>query len=276
VHASPFLNVLVPKGLAIAALLLVGLPGCGPSAPANPPCDDDSQCPDDRPVCVQTSPDEPGLCAATCSGDECGSGRACVDGACVVCLGGGRVVGAECTCASDCASGLCNEGRCGGECLVDGCEAGLVCEGNPAACRECLGVSDAPDGAGCGCNADCASGLECIGDLCGRPCDIDEQCGSDECFHSLRVPASCGPIDAACTFTGDVAAGGACVCNADCGFDAPLCVLAVVGGELRRSCSARCGPEQLCPSGTSCCTVDGLNDYCIDPTVASTLSAECR
>lgn len=152
----------------------------------------------------------------------------------------------------------------------------MVCEGNPAECRTCLGEGLVGAGQTCGCNADCESGLECIGSFCGAPCLGDEECGADECFHSVHVaPATCGPIDGACTWTGDVAPGGACVCNADCGPTGPFCVLAVVAGDITRFCSARCGPEQLCASGGQCCTVDGRNQYCIDPSLVTPLSATC-
>lgn len=254
--------------------MTMGIAACGPSTP--PPCEDDSQCTEAAPICVQIAPDEPGVCAASCTGGDCGSDRVCRDGACIACLGSDRPIGELCACDSDCSSGACGgEGRCVGECLVDGCSDGMVCEGNPAACRTCLELSGVPEGSVCGCNADCADGLECIGEFCGRSCDLDEQCGADECFHALRVPPSCGPIDPACTWSGDVRLGGTCACNADCDFDAPLCALVVIEGALTRTCTQVCGPEQPCAGGTSCCTQDGLHFYCIDPTAASTIGADC-
>jgi hypothetical protein len=163
----------------------------------------------------------------------------------------------------------------GSDCTTVPCATGYSCDGNPPACRECVGLGPQPEGGVCSCNADCDAGLDCNGGFCSRSCRIDEMCGADECHHDIASPASCLPVDPTCTASGSTAMGQPCVCNADCGPIALYCLSYIAGGMGRSVCSTTCGAEVPCPSGFTCCSVGGNDPSCVAPDVATMLGATC-
>ena len=277
--------------VVLGAALVVALAGLACGGPSDDttsfgdPCDDASQCREDAPTCVgiEAADYAPGICASACAEPaDCPGGSECRAGACIRCvasIAGSIAAGGDCGCDADCEGvATCDAGICtGGEtdCTVTPCPSGFSCDGAPPACRECLGTSGSAEGEPCGCNADCGSGLECLGDLCARACTIDEMCGADECRHEFAVGPSCFAIDPACVFAGDVAAGGDCLCNGDCVASAPLCIGVFLGGEPTSFCSAACSLEQPCPGGTRCCSIDARHPYCVSQEIADTVGATC-
>lgn len=257
-------------------------PDAGPLGPSyGEPCDDESQCRDDAPTCTpfEAAAYSPGICTHPCEGTDetCEAGSECHEGACVRCVSsvaGTIGSGGDCACDGDCESGTCFFGTCSGNCMTTGCEDGFACEGTPPMCRECLGGGPFPETGTCGCNADCDSGLECLGGFCLRACQFDEMCGADQCQHELGVPPSCTAIPA-CVGAGDGAPGAECLCNLDCGFDAPFCTGVFVEGSRSSFCSVPCSVKEPCPSGTQCCSTVPGNLYCLPDAVAAAAGATC-
>jgi len=262
-----------------SALLALALACGGDDAPPSSGCRTDDDCPRTAPRCLA---DETGVgeCSAQCSVDgDCDSGE-CLDGTCAECLAplpGTIDPGRECGCQADCRGddAVCEVGICVADCRTTGCPDDQVCEGSPPRCvLGCEGDADRAEGDPCDCNAQCVSGLTCVGGFCGESCEVDETCGAGECGHEVLVPPSCRPISESCGFEGTTPLGVDCVCNGACDFDAPLCVGFFAEGFRGQVCSRECGPEAPCPEGSSCCGVDA-QVYCLPPDLAASIGATC-
>jgi hypothetical protein len=138
--------------------------------------------------------------ASCCANAECGSGAACIDGACV-CLSGFAECNDDCIPEDDCctdddcpASAPCQEGvcvcpragdvACGDDCVNlagntlhcgacdAACASGQVCV--HGACT-CVGIDDCPF-AGCVCGARKQGGAACFGPGGAGTCTTDDDC----------------------------------------------------------------------------------------------------
>lgn len=285
-HSSPHRRRVRIRALSLlVAALVASIAACGgepdrPDTSFGLPCDDASQCLADAPTCValDVAGYAPGLCASACDDGACPAGSECRADACIRCApdrAATVAAGGDCACNADCTSGACELGVCIADCTLEPCAEGFSCDGAPPSCRACLGGDRREEGLACSCDADCAAGLGCIGDFCGRPCAIDEMCGADECQHDLAVPPSCFAVSPECSFGSDGLEGQACSCNADCSASAPLCVYAFVEGERRGACSSTCGAEMPCGADTRCCYVEGGSPYCVEEENVAPLGATC-
>lgn len=248
---------------------------CEAAGGAASECDDDGDCPADRPRCLRGA--DEGVCIAPCAADDECPGGACLDGTCQSCDPNprSRLLTDPCVCDQDCLglASRCEGGICEGDCTDVGCPPGLECAGDPASCVVCADVTREA-GEACGCDSECAGALVCIGGRCGERCQFDETCGRQECGHELAAPATCRDVDAACFRAGDAPLGQECTCNADCAATAPFCVGFVAGGARGFACSQLCGPEQPCPDGFNCCGI-GAQRYCLSPSTAEGAGATC-
>ncbi|MEM9074746.1 MAG: hypothetical protein AAGE52_39990 [Myxococcota bacterium] len=241
-------------------------------------CMEDEDCPTDRPRCL-IGEDGLGFCIASCeTDDQCPNG-ACVDSTCLPCDPNpeSALIGDPCVCNQDCfgLETMCVEGECAGDCTMVGCPPDSECTGTPGECVSCLEATDQPAGTTCLCDRECASGLTCIAGTCGEACEFDETCGRQECGHSLTGAPTCREPDAACFGSGASPLGQECACNADCDFDAPVCVSFLAEGTPGFACSQVCGPEQPCPSGSMCCGTGALR-YCLSGELAAATGSTCE
>jgi hypothetical protein len=188
---------------------------------------------------------------------QCGEDEVCndQDGQCVP-LGG---LGDVCRDDRECADGLCvspaslrmpdGDRFCARNCCGSGdCPGGTVCwqpGGGVSACvsRERLGLGDgaAGEGAECGQDADCASGV-CRGGSCADPCCLDAGCdGGDSC--TVEIDAEADHVDVACGSGGIGDAGWPCEVNEDCASS-----LCIDTGYCTAACctSAGCGEGMVC------------------------------
>jgi hypothetical protein len=153
----------------------------------------------------------------------CGSGGACLDGACA-CLAGFRlckgtcIPEGDCCTNTDCAGGaICVGGRCGclagfklcGEacialdacCTADDCDSGNPCvidNCTAGACEQDLVADGTVCGAPCGrcqdgaCMAQCGAGETCLGNGgCGTTCVVHEQCPGCTCNMNNEGESVC-------------------------------------------------------------------------------------
>ncbi len=239
-------------------------------------CAVDSDCPRATPDCLILGSGE-GVCVGPCiDAGDCGTGAGCVEATCVACAAvpGAALPGEDCACDADCAGlgATCVEGTCDGDCQLTGCPAGLECTGTPPSCVVCE-PDDRPEGSGCSCDAECGD-LSCIGGLCGESCAFDETCGARECRHEILVAPSCQDPSTSCVGNGAGELGDDCICNRDCGFDAPFCTGYFADGARGSICSDTCGAEIPCPDGFACCGVDG-ELHCMTTELADATGARC-
>ena len=191
-----------------------------------------------------------------------------------LCTGATAALGEACGCDTDCSAGVCTDGVCFLSCLHSACPTGFSCDGRPLGCRRCNGGTPVTEGGDCACDADCTTGLSCLGGFCLRACTGDESCGADECRHLSSGPATCD-APAACDGLGATGPGQDCACNADCGPSAPFCLGVVVGSAFHDTCSAECSPMMPCPTGTQCCSTVTGYDFCMSSAVATEAGATC-
>ena len=231
--------------------------------------------PDDAKQCTQRC-DERACgdngCGGTCG--TCEQGTCNEDGQCELPEPPlGAPIGAACTAADDCASGLCSSGADypGGYCSLAACSAtscpsGAACiPGTPNLClASCLDDSDCrqADGYGCDgrgvctlaqvCERDCG-GRACGDDGCGGACGA---CDSGEHCEDGACVADCTP-DCASRECGDDGCGGQCdVCDADETCNAfGRCVSA------RNDIGLPCEADADCEDGT--CLDDLPDGYCV-------------
>ena len=258
--------------------------GCGVSAP---------RCTRDRLL----EPEGASYCTLGCAADpaSCPLGYECTEGAssggapfCARCASetpGVVPLGELCLCDADC-EGLasCGEGTCRvADCLVSdpsSCPEGFGCEAGPGFatyCAECVAVGGVPaaEGQPCGCSAECEAGLVCRRGACSAPCELEEECGARSCIHRTTETASCQDPILDCIASGGSGPGGACDCNADCGADAPICLLGSLGDVAIDRCVRGCVPDAGdCPAGTQCCGADRvLAPTCLPDDVVGALGS---
>ncbi|MGD2063040.1 MAG: hypothetical protein PVF51_05595, partial [Nitrospirota bacterium] len=142
--------------------------------------------------CDDGNADDCGACDATCTGPGDG----------MTCLGG-----TGCTEDTDCASGMCVEGKCEAECGNGVVKPPEVCDdGNADDCGACDATCTGPGdgmtclgGTGCTADTDCASGM-CDAGQCAAECgngvvEVDEVCDDGNADD-------CGPCNADCSASG--------------------------------------------------------------------------
>ena len=139
----------------------------------------------------------------------------------------------------------------------------------------CDGVVEVGVGEACDACARCAIGASCESGLCTASCIDDESCGSGECKATLdamsNAEAICQPVSESCEGLENGEAGADCICNGDCGVDAPFCVGFPVDMARANVCSRPCSTEQLCPTGMICCRA---GTYCVPTDAADALDCE--
>jgi hypothetical protein len=224
--------------------------------------------------CVR-GPEGSETCAAAppgCSSDaDCGPTERCntATRACEPRPASGGDLGASCSAAADCTSGLCLGGSCSQTCNwldTASCPAGFFCNGMATGtCDQGLCVAGsagpAPTGAACSASTDCAS-LLCDRGICTTPCIPG---GAVGCAAGYACQAGTSAGCGSCQQAG--ALGDACAMNDDC--LSGLC--AAQGG--RSFCTARCDAAMPCPSGLDCASVDEGTSVCVPS--AGGLGADC-
>jgi len=243
----------------IAFVLLSAHSACNDSAaeaalPAGSPCQWGAQC--EGGYCIgETLGDDPtgwtdGMCTEVCDNGECGPDGICTD------LSDGRYCLPVCGNAKDCRSGyVCHSelGVCFPDCAVAACLDGYVC-GKDGEC-DYDWKGEAPPGAECGLDEDCAEGLVCgASDLCAPPGAINAPCGKEsDCAVGLlcgkegkcemgEVPHGSDPVGAPCTDS-STCSGGLCLTDQTPGGPPVTWTDGM--------CSAPCVPVG-CPAGSGC------------------------
>ena len=220
------------------------------------------------------------VCAADCTGKNCGSdgcGGSCGDCALTattpVCSAAGVCVATQCV--PNCADSSCGPDGCGGFCGT--CGPGSACTLGYCATLvpelSCVGNCGKIAAGGCSCKAGC-SGDSCCGDLastCGcQPGCTGVLCGPDGCGGSCGVcegGADCK--DGACVVNPcvpDPCSGhGSCnggMCSCDLGFDATACDACMPGYIGYPDCTSDpclnqdCSGHGVCDPGSGACTCD--------------------
>jgi hypothetical protein len=176
-------------------------------------------------------------------------------------------LGAPCTSAADCASGICSstgtlgayETTIGGSvciqpcCTTEQCGAGFVCAGTSVGGNYCLQASKlgltlgaSKGGAQCAHASECASG-RCVSNVCADTCCSDTDCGASHCRVVTIAPT--GNVYA-CSLGGTVVAGGSCAAPSDC--ESGNCFAAGAGpSECRPPC---CGQANAVAEGYDVCS----------------------
>lgn len=207
--------------------------------------------------------DATGTCVADLRGSSCnGDGLTCFDRG--VCR---RPLGAACSSAADCGSGLC-EPATGGDrvCCASSCADGSVCNGD--------GVCVTPDsdlGQSCNSGDDCSGGRCIDGTCCDLPCDnACERCNAPGQVGRCVAadPGSTDPLcDAGRTCAGrgecKLPLGARCTLDLDCASGS--CGPALAGVEI--CCVRTCPDGQRCDSSGSC--VDAPRPLGASCTIAS-------
>jgi hypothetical protein len=182
--------------------------------------------------------------------------------------------GDDCICGRDCGGsgfrpGLCYQGQCALQGCADGiftCPSGSECDrplDQPlGVCLTCLQSTPQPEGADCKCSTDCASPTECKEGTCRALCTDASQCGPDqECREQLNGDRWCEDKPLLC-FSTSLPLGTPCVCDANCGSEAPICLRQNIAGInvsicTRRPCdrsdSASCATSGINLANARCC-----------------------
>lgn len=141
---------------------------------------------------------------------QCGAGRDCVDGWCVV---DPSEIDASSQCPPSCTS--CMDGTCLIECDgAGGCDAKVVCPGTMPCIVRCTGAS------ACNGGVDCANASECEV-VCGGTgsCDAQVRCGDNRCKVTCSGDGSCGDgifCDDSCSCQTSCEGQGSCSGAIDC------------------------------------------------------------
>jgi uncharacterized repeat protein (TIGR03803 family) len=208
----------------------------------------------------------------TCNGTTCTcssgyTGPSCSTPTCPgtpVCSGHGTCNGTTCTCSA---------GYTGSDCSIINCTSGSKCPNN-ATCSNnnncasyvCQNGRCQPPGcsphcnnyASCGANSDCGSQV-CTGGTCAKPacspncgpaavCGDNGDCYSRTCSNNLCVPPSCSPT---CN------QGATCGANSDCG--SKICT---TGTCRPPTCSPNCAAGAACGNNTDCRSKTCTNYLC--------------
>ena len=177
--------------------------------------------------------DAPALCLQECSGDGCGEGLACVEGACVPRAG---------------STDHCSDG------VTSGDESDIDCGGSCLAC---------PERAACLRHVDCESAV-CRADVCQSATCTDETRNGDEtdvdCGGEVCAPCEAGMV---CAEASD--------CNSRACVDeicaGPSCVDAVLNGdETDVDCGGSC---EECQDGAQCLEQVDCRERCEDQVCTS-------
>lgn len=248
-------------------------------------CNLDFQCADG--LCARFR--GPRFCTARCDGNPaaCGAGYECLDlvvtqagttttqATCVPVGARDRAFGAVCDLQSDCASGLCENGRCASLCTRDGdCPAQqfpVLGSGTDKTCRPCDSYLDCGDGE---CVEGAGSETFCVR-KCGNGCGEGFTCRAPTwagsfCYpnhDSCRRPTCTRPEGAAtglcgipsadyaelCAGTADCASGTCAggLCTTGCSVDADC---HCPGGDLicsQNLCQRAARPTEIEPNGTA-------------------------
>ncbi len=218
-----------------------------------------------------------GVCLLACAKDaDCETGMRCdtASGECVARVGANAGVGAACTSAAQCNSGLCltaeqasfPDGYCSASCgtQLQSCEPGSACYELTSGVSVCL--------KSCGSDGDCRQGYFCDGEDaehnltggCVPRCDSDGQCGdglhcdatSGACLAGAGAP---GPVGSFCAGASDCISGN-CASDWPNGYctTAPPCD--VTGPNNR--CLAGCTSDYECRSGYACGEAGGCVPKC--------------
>jgi hypothetical protein len=237
---------------------------CGQACPAGTTCNTFGECVD------------PGGQLATCNmsgGAQCGAGRTCLEGRCVLVTCPSGVSGAGCAaadgqlgecCGTTCADPLTDPSNCGtcgvscgaGWCNGGVCHAPVNCATAPAntPCPRgltpglCCGGAciDAVTDSACGfCGLQCAAGLHCEGGFCATADGGFAPCGAQSCAPGFSCAASsaCAVVDCKTAGEGQACAYGAPYALSDsllgtcCGG---ACVLTDRSAENCGACGVRC------------------------------------
>lgn len=248
------------------------LPTCDVATGQCIQCDDDTQCPNDEPICNAR-----GVCVECGTDMDCGAGEPfCIEtrGRCRECLDSSHCgvaapycidfECAECLTSAECpvSQPLCNtDGECEacqGICPGDCPEGTVICG------QECIDVSNDLDHCG-QCGNDCAAGATCVAGQCACP-GGEESCG-DVCTdvsNDLEHCGQCGndcPAGADCVSGQCECPGNETACNNEC---ADLDTSTLNCGDCGNACDATFGQ---CATGQCECTA-GLtmcgNNACVD------------
>jgi hypothetical protein len=151
---------------------------------------------------------------------QCGAGRDCIDGWCVV---DPAEVDASMDCPAACTT--CTNGTCVIECGTAGaCSAKVVCPGTMPCTVQCTGANACDEGVDCAtastCNVTCSGPGACSGQVtcgakaCTVACDGDGSCGDGIfCDSSCACETSCGGLGSC---GGTVDCPGNCVQGGQC------------------------------------------------------------
>lgn len=154
-------------------------------------------------------------------------------GSCTRCLDG-----AECVRNTDCVTGVCSDGRCGG---------GAQCGPPLLACNSaCVDSRFDPSNCG-GCGVTCGAGFACLLGSCMPACGGGTLPCGGTCVAAASDPANCGMCGRSCA-AGEICVGGSCFqpCPAGQAACGPVCA------ALDRD-AQHCGMcDRACPSGSAC------------------------
>ncbi len=149
----------------------------------------------------------------------------------------------------DCASQLCNGGRCAAPCT------------SPLQACSRMCVNPMTDRAHCGmCGNACASNSMCVAGQCETPCPFGSlRCPGPACIDVMMNNTHCGMCGRACGMN-EVCLGGMCVNPCPMGLTPcppNLCVDKQVDDNHCGVCGRACGPTESCVDGqcTSVCTM---------------------
>jgi len=228
------------------------MPG-GMGADLGAPCGDSSECASN--LCLN------GACSSTCNfadptgscpgGFYCDAGNgSCDEGFCVSGSPGVGVLSAPCSSDTECASAVCENGRCSQYCIPDGslgCPAGYACQVGTLPCRGSCQRSGTT-GDPCETNGDCTSNI----------CAVTEDMTfcTEFCDDATPCPAgfSCTPAGDASVCVPDLGGlGASCEANEECISN----ICAVAGGE--GFCTRICDDATPCPGAEFDCVPTGTD-----------------
>lgn len=216
----------------------------------------------------------PGGTAGCTSDASCAAGTRCdlASGNCVPTSTGTGPLGAPCSIAGDCTSGICFAGACTEACdwlNPRSCASGFYCNGSATGvCGEGLCLAGAPGsrglGAACTADTDCST-LLCDGGVCSEPCLPG---GVASCPTGLACQTGSLPGCGACRIAG--ALGDTCAGNDDCASG--ICAVDSAGSSF---CTRLCDTGSPCPTGFDCVDAGGGTQACQPGGGAGGLGAEC-